>query len=48
MVIITVSDLDTGLAIVLLATGDYGVNYMREFFEAPFFFERRPSSSTNS
>jgi hypothetical protein len=37
MVIITVSDLDTGLAIVLLATGDYGVNYMREFFEAPFF-----------
>ena len=37
MVIITISDLDTGLAIVLLATGDYGVNYMREFFEAPFF-----------
>ena len=39
MVIITVSDLDTGLAIVLLATGDYGVNYMREFFEAPFFLQ---------
>jgi hypothetical protein len=37
MVIITVSDLDAGLAIVLLATGDYGVNYMREFFEASFF-----------
>jgi hypothetical protein len=36
-VIITVSDLDTGLAVVLLATGNYGVNYMREFFEAPFF-----------
>ena len=40
MVIITVSDLDTGLAIVLLATGDYGVNYMREFFEAPFFLRQ--------
>ena len=26
-----------GLAIVLLANGDYGVNYFREFFEAPFF-----------
>jgi hypothetical protein len=38
-VIITVSDLDTGLAIVLLATGNYGVNYMREFFEAPFFLQ---------
>lgn len=40
MVIITVSDLDTGLAVVLLATGDYGVNYMREFFEAPFFLRQ--------
>jgi hypothetical protein len=38
VVIITVSDLDTGLAVVLLTTGNYGVNYMREFFEAPFFF----------
>jgi hypothetical protein len=37
IVTITVSDLDTGLAVVLLATGNYGVNYMREFFEAPFF-----------
>jgi hypothetical protein len=36
-VIITVSDLDTGLAVVLLATGNYGVNFMREFFEASFF-----------
>jgi hypothetical protein len=36
-VTITVSDLDTGLAVVLLATGNYGVNYMREFFEASFF-----------
>ena len=38
-VIVTVSDLTTGLAVVLLATGDYGVNYMREFFEAPFFLQ---------
>lgn len=38
--IITVSDLDTGLAVVLLATGDYGVNYMREFFEASFFLRQ--------
>jgi hypothetical protein len=36
-VIITVSQLDTGLAVVLLTTGDYGLNYLREFFEAPFF-----------
>ena len=36
-VMVTVSDLPTGLAVVLLATGDYGVNYLREFFEAPFF-----------
>ena len=40
MVIVTISDLYTGLAVVLLATGDYGVNYMREFFEAPFFGRR--------
>ena len=38
--IITVSDLDTGLVVVLLATGDYGVNYMREFFEASFFLRQ--------
>jgi len=35
--IITVSDLEASLGVVLLATGDYGVNYIREFFEAPFF-----------
>jgi len=40
--IITVSDLEASLGVVLLATGDYGVNYIREFFEAPFF--RRPES----
>jgi hypothetical protein len=35
--IITVSDLEASLGVVLLATGDYGVNYIRQFFEAPFF-----------
>jgi hypothetical protein len=40
--IITVSDLEASLGVVLLATGDYGVNYIREFFEAPFFL--RPES----
>ena len=38
--IITVSDLEASLGVVLLATGDYGVNYIREFFEAPFFLHR--------
>ena len=42
VVIITVSGLEASLGVVLLATGDYGVNYMREFFEAPFF--SRPES----
>ena len=42
MAIITVSDLEASLGVVLLATGDYGVNYIREFFEAPFFL--RPES----
>jgi hypothetical protein len=37
VVIITVTELQTSLGVVLLATGDYGVNYIREFFEAPFF-----------
>lgn len=40
LVIVTISDLHTGLAVVLLATGDYWVNFMREFFEAPFFLRR--------
>lgn len=34
---ITVSALGQKLGIVLLATGDFGVNRLREFFEAPFF-----------
>lgn len=37
VVIMTVSDLEASLGVVLLATGDYGMNYIREFFEAPFF-----------
>jgi hypothetical protein len=31
VVIITVSDFEASLGVVLLATGDYGVNYIREF-----------------
>ena len=37
VVTIAVSDFGASLGVVLLATGDYGVNYIREFFEAPFF-----------
>jgi len=37
MAIVTVSEFETNLGLVLWATGDYGVNYIREFFEAPFF-----------
>lgn len=36
-VVLTVSGFENSLGVVLLATGDYGVNYVREFFEAPFF-----------
>jgi hypothetical protein len=39
---VTVSSFEASLEVVLLATGDYGVNYIREFFEAPFFL--RPES----
>ena len=39
---VTVSSFEASLEVVLLATGDYGVNYLREFFEAPFFL--RPES----
>ena len=38
--IITVSDLESRLGVALFATGDYGVNYIREFFKAPFFLRR--------
>jgi hypothetical protein len=37
VVTIAVSDFGASLGVVLRATGDYGVNYIREFFEAPFF-----------
>ena len=37
VVIVTVTELQTSIGVVLFATGDYGVNYIREFFEAPFF-----------
>ncbi|MGA7392115.1 MAG: hypothetical protein WBW78_05640 [Terrimicrobiaceae bacterium] len=40
--IVTVSNLESRLGVALLATGDYGVNYIREFFEASFFL--RPES----
>ncbi len=36
-VVLTVSGREDSMSVVLLATGDYGVNYIREFFEAPFF-----------
>jgi hypothetical protein len=35
--LIIVSDPGGGTSVVLLATGGYGVNYIREFFVAPFF-----------
>lgn len=35
--IITVTAIEPNMGVVLMATGDYGVNYIREFFEAPFF-----------
>jgi hypothetical protein len=39
VVIVTVSESEANLCVVLRATGDYGVNYIREFFEAPFFLD---------
>ena len=45
--IITVSDLESRLAVALFATGDYGVNYIREFFEAPFFSIGKANSYTH-
>jgi hypothetical protein len=37
VVMVTVSELQAGLDVLFFATGNYGVNYIREFFEAPFF-----------
>ena len=36
-VVLTVVARDPYLDVTLLTTGDYGLNYLREFFEAPFF-----------
>ena len=36
-VTIAVSATERKIAVTLIARGDWGVNYIREFFEAPFF-----------
>lgn len=36
-VIIFLSAVEPTITVVLVTTGDFGVNYIREFFEAPFF-----------
>jgi hypothetical protein len=36
-VLISISAAEGKIAVTLIANGDYGVNYIREFFEAPFF-----------
>jgi hypothetical protein len=36
-VVIAISAAERKIAVTLLANGDWGVNYIREFFEAPFF-----------
>lgn len=38
--LVTIAVYSTGqkIGVTLLSGGDWGVNYMREFFEAPFFF----------
>jgi hypothetical protein len=36
-VTIVVSAMERKIAVTLIARGDWGVNYIREFFEAPFF-----------
>src|SRR5262249_1107449 len=36
-VTIAVSATERKIAVTLMARGDWGVNYIREFFEAPFF-----------
>ena len=35
---IAVSATERKIAVTVITGGDWGVNYMREFFEAPFFF----------
>jgi hypothetical protein len=41
-VVIAISAAEREIVVTLLANGDWGVNYIREFFEAPFFL--RPES----
>jgi hypothetical protein len=36
-VMIAISATEREISVALIATGDFGVNYIREFFEAPFF-----------
>jgi hypothetical protein len=36
---IAISSEEQKISILLLTTGDFGLNYIREFFEAPFFRE---------
>jgi hypothetical protein len=36
-VTIAISATERKIAVTLIARGDFGVNYIREFFEAPFF-----------
>ena len=36
---IAISSVEQKISILLLTTGDFGLNYIREFFEAPFFRE---------
>jgi hypothetical protein len=36
-IVMTISAMGPKIAVTVTTTGDWGVNYMREFFEAPFF-----------
>jgi hypothetical protein len=38
-IILAVSSRESKIVITLLTNGDWGVNYIREFFEAPFFLQ---------
>jgi hypothetical protein len=38
-IVMAISAMGPKIAVTVTTTGDWGVNYMREFFESPFFFE---------
>jgi hypothetical protein len=38
-VTIAVSEMEQRISVTLITNSDWGVNYLREFFEAPFFFQ---------